>query len=301
MLFCALNEKFNHKVSHLTSKCFNEPQQNMEFFMNNKPQGSACYGGFINNKLITVLHTLPYILRLNNKSFSASYVYCACTDKNYQNKGHMTKLLRYTKKSEFLKGHDFLILVPENKQLQEFYKKSGFENFFKSKIVILSNDEIKQMLKNCTEEHHEIKSIKKIYNYMEKLHIKVYNRINSIKSTRSTIKYASKMYELYGGKTICNYHGYAICTPEDGGILKIRDFTAKPKHALRLISKIYSEFSNYNCYQFIMPPVCNLFKKSGTIENSGMMLPLSKRAKKIAKQLKSNTAVKYPYFGLPLD
>lgn len=56
-------------------------------------------------------------------------VYCAMTKYAHRGKGYMETLLDYSYKICLENGFEFLVLVPAEKSLFEYYKKRGFENF----------------------------------------------------------------------------------------------------------------------------------------------------------------------------
>lgn len=69
---------------------------------------------------------LPLKLNFLGKSFSASYIYAAATEKSSEKKGLMSRLIKETEKY-FADGYDFLILLVQNEGLLNFYSRFGFK------------------------------------------------------------------------------------------------------------------------------------------------------------------------------
>lgn len=75
----------------------------------------------IEGEIVSALFLLPCSI----KQYSGRYVYCAMTAPTHRGKGYMKKLLDFS----FGCCEDFLILVPAEKKLFDYYKKCGFENY----------------------------------------------------------------------------------------------------------------------------------------------------------------------------
>lgn len=80
-----------------------------------------------------------------------SYVYAACTNKEYRKQGIMTKLLEYSEKLDKEDGYKATMLIPANESLFEFYKKRGFAKEIYCKLSEYKKeyfDNIDNMVKN---------------------------------------------------------------------------------------------------------------------------------------------------------
>ena len=76
------------------------------------------------------------------------YVYGVATGKEYRGKGISTKLLEYAKGFVDEKKADFLVLVPRNEGLFEFYVKRGFFRKYCVKTEIFDREELKKLAGN---------------------------------------------------------------------------------------------------------------------------------------------------------
>lgn len=76
-----------------------------------------------NEKIVSMLFTLPCELNFEDKKKKLYYVYAAATDKEYRGKGYMSAFIK-----ELAKGSDApLFLKPATESLQSFYAKLGFK------------------------------------------------------------------------------------------------------------------------------------------------------------------------------
>ncbi len=79
----------------------------------------------IDNKIAASL----FLLDCNIGSYRGKCVYCAMTDYPHRGKGYMRELLDFSYNYCIENGFDFLILVPAEKSLFDYYAKCGFEAF----------------------------------------------------------------------------------------------------------------------------------------------------------------------------
>ena len=131
----------------ITMEAFNEPFSTVKFVFENRIDFDHCYVCKVGGKIVSLVHVFPMDIKLNNKIFKSSYIYGACTLPKYQGKGYMTRLLNFLEKDLKEKNRDFVFLVPETKSLVPFYEKSGYKNFFKTKMVEFTNIEFKNLCK----------------------------------------------------------------------------------------------------------------------------------------------------------
>ncbi|MBP0979202.1 MAG: GNAT family N-acetyltransferase [Oscillospiraceae bacterium] len=86
-----------------------------------------------NNKIVSMLTLIP----VNFKEFSGFYIWALGTLKDCRNKNIASKMLdfvfEYSKKSNI----DFNILIPQNKDLYNFYFNRGFKKYIKQKMILI--------------------------------------------------------------------------------------------------------------------------------------------------------------------
>lgn len=70
-----------------------------------------------------------FLLDCTIGAYKGKCVYCAMTKNEYRGKGYMKMLLDYSYVFCKNNGYDFLVLVPAEKSLFDYYSKCGFEKF----------------------------------------------------------------------------------------------------------------------------------------------------------------------------
>ena len=80
-----------------------------------------------NEKVVAMLARIPYEIKGLGE---VTYIYGACTNPNYRNRGIMTELLAYSEELDIKLKKAAIILIPENENLFAFYEKCGFRDYF---------------------------------------------------------------------------------------------------------------------------------------------------------------------------
>lgn len=290
------------EIARIMANCFNEPISSVNFFLKNKSKNSKCYICKNKNSIISVLHGLPYSIKLGKNHFKISYIYAACTAPKYRKKGYMKKLIRLFEMQSKLNGFDFSVLVPDSKNLENYYQKLGYRNFFKIKKIKLNKE---QFLNFCRMpkkvQNEQNKNIyKNFYKYMEKLRLDIYNNMDLVLYNAKDIEYAANLYRFFGGKLINIQQGYGICEPTGENTLLIKDFTCKNEFIPDLLEKIYKNFPRYENFEIQTSTADSFFENNATTHYFGMIKPLSK-AGKIALEKFKQTSNQNAYLGLALD
>ncbi len=303
-LFTRATEKTKKELINMMRICFNEPFDSVNFFFENKVDFNNCFTCINNDKITSVLHALPSQIKLENKVFTASYIYGACTLPSYRNRGYMRKLLNYYELQQKLKNVDFSILVPENEKLENYYNKLGYQNFFRIKEINFRKENFLKILTdnkkyNPKNEIYENSNFYNSFSVLEKLRHSIYNKINSVMYNASEIEYAVKLYRYFNGKFITVPNGYAICTPIDLKTVIIKDFTCSEKETPLLLKKIYENFNSYSDFKIITNTENQFFKNMGQIKFFGMIKPLKPQLRELLKKVEKNN--NYPYLGIALD
>ena len=123
----------NEEIISLWSDVFKDSRDDVQFFIDNLKNGK-CLGYFENEELVSML----YLVDCKVNGIKAKYIYAACTNKEYEGRGYMTKLIEYASKPD-----NVLCLIPANESLISFYDKRGFNK--SAKIESLVFDEIKEI------------------------------------------------------------------------------------------------------------------------------------------------------------
>ncbi len=124
------NDSDKNALSELWQDVFCEDIEVIDYFFDNIFHTATAPVMCVNGEIVSALFLLPCSIG----GHKGKYVYCAMTASAHRGKGYMKKLL------DFSYGHsdDFLILVPAEKSLFDYYKKCGFENYGISRTYTVS-------------------------------------------------------------------------------------------------------------------------------------------------------------------
>ena len=294
--------KFKEKLISNISSCFPNTTPALEFYFENKFEPGFCNALIKDSEIVSSVQVLPQEIILAGHSFTAKYIYAAATSPNFRRKGYMKKLLDFTANNEKNKDTDFLFLVPCCKSIEKYYEKLGYENFFKVRKIIFSQEEFKKFLvKNSCLDFKNFPKSSSNAKHVEKIRNMVYNNKNYVKYNEKDLHYAINFYNnFYGGKFVISDGGFAICFFQSNGVLKTEDFCTKNfEDSKKLLSLIYREFPDCSEYHFNVCAENQFFKPYGNLEFYGMIKPLNSNAEQIVLALKE--ANEFPYLGIPLD
>lgn len=136
----------------------------------------------LNGRLIASLQRLPY--SIGKKPLT--YIYGAMTSPDYRKQGIMKELLDYSSEMDINNGIIGSILIPANKNLFNYYEKSGYKTAFYAKREYITLDNNKCM----TLEDMLPEDIADIYNRLE---------IPHLDRSAEYIKEQINMYSALGG------------------------------------------------------------------------------------------------------
>lgn len=122
-------------------------------------------------KIVSILFLFPCEILIDDKIYSARYVFAVATHPDYKGNGYMTELINNIK-TEF--QNDVLFLKPSDDSLTAFYSKLGFDSdvAIKSRAGdkrVIIRDKFYNLSKNISEETNEKYNI--MHYYREKINI----------------------------------------------------------------------------------------------------------------------------------
>ena len=123
-------------------------------------------------------------ITMNDKK--GRYVYAAATEEKSRGRGIATKLLEYAQKFIKQQNEDFLVLVPAEKSLFDFYKKRGYRAV--SPLKIIECDDI-----SSGSTHLEAKKI--LPKKLSELREKFFKKENFIAWGEKELEYIWKIYD----------------------------------------------------------------------------------------------------------
>lgn len=147
-------------LQKLWQSTFLEDEKVTEDFFNNIFENVVTPVYCIDDKIVASLFLLP----CNIGNFEGKCVYCAQTAFAHRGKGYMRELLDFSYEYIRKNNLDFLVLVPAEKSLFDYYGKLGFEKFGKHR-VFENNGEVPE--EKPFEYDFELKFDEKIIDYWE--------------------------------------------------------------------------------------------------------------------------------------
>lgn len=133
--------EYSDDVFNLWSEAFGDSRDDIAYFLKNCTNKTGL-GYFYNSKLVSML----FLVDCSIFGKSGKYIYAACTDKNFKKMGFMSKLLSFAENN-----FPFIVLIPGNDSLIEFYEKRGFiERIGLECLNFDENESIKEyLLEGC--------------------------------------------------------------------------------------------------------------------------------------------------------
>lgn len=190
------------QIKRLWRKTFDDTEEEIEAFLKYYSENIMIYKE--DRRVKGMLSLLP--LSLNSEK--GRYVYAAATEPEDRNRGINSKLLEHAYKDVKKKGESFLLLVPAEKSLYEYYEKRGFAELCAVKKI--EYDRVGFVNKDT--------SIRKIQpeEYYEARH-EFFSKEKFIEWGRSEIEYIWKIYkgnffEISNGEDV----SYAVCDAFEG-------------------------------------------------------------------------------------
>ncbi len=124
-MICFADKNDVAELSLLWQKVFLEDSEVCEYFFNNIFTNALTPVIKDGGKIISSL----FLLDCRIGSHRGKCVYCAMTDYQHRGRGYMKKLLEFSYTYCLENGLEFLILVPAEKSLFDYYSKCGFVPF----------------------------------------------------------------------------------------------------------------------------------------------------------------------------
>ncbi|MBQ0135645.1 MAG: GNAT family N-acetyltransferase [Oscillospiraceae bacterium] len=92
---------------------------------------------------VACAYLLPCQTVINGRLYSTYYLYAATTHPSHRNKGHMAAIMRKVEEVAIERGIDFIVLVPAEDYLFNYYAKFGYQTAFYKKILHFTREELK--------------------------------------------------------------------------------------------------------------------------------------------------------------
>lgn len=116
------------QILELWNAIFDEDDNFTKWYFDNIFKPEYTIAVFEDDKLISMLQMLPYEIKDFGK---VSYIFGACTYPEHRGKGLMAQLIAFSEKLDREADVTASILIPQEKSLFDFYKRFGYEPYFK--------------------------------------------------------------------------------------------------------------------------------------------------------------------------
>ncbi len=292
MILTMAQNSMQPELRNILKVCFNEKDEAIDLLFKEKFNENNTVVCIEDGKIVSAAYIFDNYIVYNKKKLPSCYMYAVATLPEYQGKGFMRKLLKYAEDISKENGKFFSTLYPATTSLYDFYEKLGYKYFFKTSILEVDDYKLKNILDNSVD-NKEKKTIN--FSYIFNLRENFYKQSGQAFWDESTIRYACKANNIYGGTTIISGRSYAICRREKDSVIVV-DSAILPEDAKSIIKSIKDKY-NAKKYQFRLPVGMQLFGVSGKDIPFGMIKPLVNNSvcDKILKEIKN------PYLGLVMD
>lgn len=255
--------------------CFGDTRRCVDLFYAHCGKTARSLVALDGENLVSMLYLLPAALKIGGKSFSAEYVFAACTAPDYRGQGIMARLLEEAERSARESGTDYLFLLPAESSLYDYYRKFGYQTAFYKKVLCFNRAQAEDRAKeaafvtDCTP------------NSLLTLREQALFRTDHVRWNTDVLGYFLDVNRLYGGKIIFGENEFTGFS-EENGEAEVFECLGDIRKALFGILK--------NCpaqrFAISLPPTADI----GKAEPAGMLKPVC--AKKTADGL---------YIGITLE
>lgn len=250
----------------LWEEAFGDTKDTIDLFFNTCFQMQNTLVAVCDGQVRSVIYLLRNTLQNGGKSFTASYIYAAATEKAYRGKGLMRTLLEYTTETENARGTDFLYLVPANAHLFRYYEKCGFHIAFGKQICTFSREELRAFaeIAECT--------------------------VPYIAWNRAALQFADRLAQHFGEYSIFGANGFAVWE-QTGECAEVSELYAADGKLSELLCELLHSCA---AHRFALPLPCGTVHDDTALqtENTAMLKALSERVQ--AQNIKN------AYIGLTL-
>ena len=212
------SEDLQKNLSNLWQRVFDEDERVTKLFF--EKVYPLCENLIIeqDGKVVSSAFLIPCEIE-NRKGL---YVYCAMTDEKYRGRGLMAEILSKADEIKTAKNLDFLLLVPANEGLFEYYKKFGYVPFGYS-----FEADVPKEYKTVSEKYSEARSFSG----------------TELRFPASVLDYWANSVKIYGGEII----------ETDGTVCLLGDCVSdaqkgRKKQNTAMIKTHINELKNLDCY-----------------------------------------------------
>ncbi len=275
-------------LKNIFSSCFGENEENTNIYFENLLNYKYCYVAKENTQVCASLYLLPTKTYIDNLEYKSHYLFGAGTKEEYRKRGIMENLIDFSLEDAKNNGDDFSILYPATDSLYNYYSKFGYQNFYKSKTLTLTYEQIKNF--KCT----KLKKAQCSFDFISNLRFNIVKRLNgSMHFDSDYIEKSTPILNMYGGGIICFESGYIAYYKSYEDVI-VQEIICNPEDFKQVMFSFSKEIKAQN-YLLRLPLTYDTFNFETLICDFGMIKRLNNSIK-----LESET-LKKPYLGFTLD
>jgi len=302
-MFCFANDLMRQKLRDIRKACFNESDEILDLFFNYRFRNDRCAVYCTpKGEPVAFLNMFPADITEDNSIEAVMFIYGCAVLPEYRNKGIMTSLLEFARRTAALANQKYIVLVPQNKEQKEFFEKRGFYGCFCNRKVYFSRNELETLIKK-----KDIKSSRQLY----------YNTLDAEQITRlrrdvfaeregyvswdiNHVAFAAQSYSTEVGNVLTVTDGLdAGCAFYSGDDeVQVWEFISNSRFELNLVKAVYQNNPKASKFIFRLPPYKSFFDDFGEITEFAMVKMSDNKLPINLLSLKESHA---PYIGLALD
>ena len=123
-------------LKQIWNACFNDSMEYIDFYYKITSNFTRTFVYTTpKNEIAAMLNLYNAVLKLENRHYPVNYIYAAATDAKYRCQGIMAELINYVLNFSKKSGFFGCVLVPQNKELVNYYNKFGFNEKINLKLI----------------------------------------------------------------------------------------------------------------------------------------------------------------------
>lgn len=284
-------------LTALWSSAFGDPEPFIRNFLTVVATGENTVVYREDGRIVSCAFLIPATLHIGKDTYKACYFYAAATQPDERRQGYMEQVIRYSRTLCEERGTDFLVLVPTDNDLYQYFSRFGFRANFYLKTTEMDRAQLtalaEKMVAGDTEE--ETAPVAFAPTEMQAIREQALAAGSWLEFDRSTLQYLFFEHVYRGGKTILLPDGYVLydLSEDESGdtVLRVKELCSAgdPGRLLRELVSIEADR-----YVLNLPAFDSIRGGRTATGRAGMDLAVSKEA------VRAERAMKNAYIGLTL-
>ncbi|MBP5272322.1 MAG: GNAT family N-acetyltransferase [Clostridia bacterium] len=248
-------------------------------------------------RVVSCAFLIPATLHIGRDTYRAYYFYAAATLPDERRQGYMEQVIRFSRSLCEERGIDFLVLVPTNNDLYQYFSRFGFRANFYLKTTEMDRGQLTALAEKMVSGDGEEAAVPVAFapTEMQAIREQALAAGSWLEFDRSTLQYLFFDHVFRGGKTLLLPDGYALyeLSEDDSGerVLKVRELCSVGDPGKLLKELVAVEADRY---VLNLPAFDSIRGGRTATGRAGMDLAISKEA------VRAERSMKNAYIGLTL-